>query len=556
MPVPPRPRSDAAVAFGAALAATTVLLLLAGHWVMWDVDNFRVQVERLFAVDLTPLPPALTAPPLPELTAPALSENFYQGKSHAAENLPLLPAAHLPELPPVAAPAALAVPPLPALNLPPTAAGKNWLPAPVVALPELRRPATAASSYLAPVEKQLALSGRNENPPPPLRWAAPVFAPPPLSPENFQFDFKPDFPPAAPMPPMPPLPPPASERRSLENDLTAQLFYAPPTAADPSPYFQLSLTVRADSALPALAKDVLFLLDVSQSISSDAIRAMREAIGDYLQTLPAGDRWNVVKFSERVHQFSPDFLPAGEIPASLSKFFSRPNGEYMTDLFRVTQMILARQSDDGRPCNVFLITDGFANYGVKEVRQIVKDFSRAQRDHFSIFTFMVGDKGRADLLELLAYRSRGFFRRQTSPATAAAEMRDFFRAYEAPVLFACAANCTGAAAVFPRVLPNLYRGQPLILRGRGALSERAVIRVAGLNAAPREFYFRPAASAVNPADSDLRAAWAYGYALEILQTVIDAPDKNARTAALTRLAEVARAYGLTALTTMARLIGD
>ncbi|MDR0866971.1 MAG: VWA domain-containing protein [Planctomycetota bacterium] len=549
----PAPRSDAAVAFGAALAAMTVLLLLAGYWVMWDVDNFRVQVERLFAVDLTPLPPP-PASPAPALTAPALPENFYQGNYRAAENLPSLPAAHLPELPPVAMPAALAVPPLPALNLPPAAAGKNWLPAPVVASPELRRPAT--DSYLAPVEKQLVLSGRNDNPPPPLHWSAPVFAlppPSPPSPENFQFDVQPDFQPAA---PMPVLPPPVSERRSLENDLTAQLFYAPPTAADPSPYFQLSLTVRADSALPALAKDVLFLLDVSQSISSDAIRAMREAIGDYLQTLPAGDRWNVVKFSERVHRFSPDFLPAGEIPASLSRFFSRPSGEYMTDLFRVTQMILARQSDDGRPCNIFLITDGFANYGVKEVRQLVKDFSRAQRDHFSIFTFMVGDKGRADLLELLAYRSRGFFRRQTSTATAAAEMRDFFRAYEAPVLFACAANCTGTDAVFPRVLPNLYRGQPLILRGRGALSERAVIRVAGLNAAPREFYFRPAASAVNPAANDLRAAWAYGYALEILQTVIDAPDKNARAAALTRLSEVARAYGLTALTTMARLIGD
>lgn len=299
-------------------------------------------------------------------------------------------------------------------------------------------------------------------------------------------------------------------------------------------FFRLSFRLRPESRLPVLPKDVLFLVDVSQSIGLAQIQAAREAITAYVRQLRPGDRWNVVKFSERVYTLSPGyvFLPAGreEFVAQAEKFLRRIPGEDMTDLFDATRSILRNAPETGRLCNVFLLSDGFANYNRSEVGQITDGFRRDRRDNFAIFTFMSSDFGKPDLLRLLSYRSRGFFERAPADAELAGRMRAFFLAYDRPVLTGCVANYTNLQAreVYPQVLPNLYAGQTVTFHGRANRTGDFVIRVMGYGeeGAAREFYFRPEAGAAQ--GTGIRPEWARGRAYGMVQDVVDAPDDAAR----------------------------
>ncbi|MBP5234112.1 MAG: hypothetical protein J6333_11995, partial [Planctomycetes bacterium] len=281
----------------------------------------------------------------------------------------------------------------------------------------------------------------------------------------------------------------------------------------------------------------------------------------YVRALRPGDRWNVVKFSEKVYPFRQGFIAAGEpLPPDFARFFSRPLNEYMTDLFEATRVALQGLPPDARPCNVFLLTDGFATYGRKEVDQLLSGFRRVNRDRFSILPFMLGDKGMADLLKLLAYSSRGFFRRQVGGKdAAAAEMLAFFRDYDRPALFACVANFTGldGKEVYPEVLPNLYHGQAVTFHGRAEMSPGALVRVIGWgpNHAPREFYFRPEQGRAYPTgDERIRREWAFGAAMDHVQAIVEAPDAAARKGKLTNFRAFLARHGLGELNEMANLL--
>ena len=209
---------------------------------------------------------------------------------------------------------------------------------------------------------------------------------------------------------------------------------------------------------------------------------------------------------------------------------------------------------------MFLLTDGFATYGRKEVDQLLSGFQRVNRARFSIMPFMLGDKGMADLLRLLAYRSRGFFRQQKGgTATAAREMLEFFQDYDYPVLCACVANFTNFEDnnVYPAVLPNLYRGQEVTFWGQAEMRSDALARILGWITAnqPREFFFRPESGKKYPTgDTRIQREWAFGAAMDQVQGIVEAPSAAQRKAKLAEFRRFLAAHGLHELSQMADLL--
>ncbi len=345
---------------------------------------------------------------------------------------------------------------------------------------------------------------------------------------------------------------------SLDSEISSRFFLEKRGGEN---YFSVEFSLRPESKLPVLSKDVAFLIDVSQSISTAQIQAARSAVLAYLSSLRSGDRWNVYIFSERTYSFTRDysFRSADAFDEeAVSRFIKRPANEFMTDLFDATSVILRRIPGSSRPCNIFLISDGKANYSTNDVRRIVQGFSRQRRDNFSIFTFMSGDKGDADLLRLLAYRSRGFFARHNPGLNLSNDLLTFFTRYDQPVLSNCVGSYTNLEpdSVFPQVLPNLYRNTPVVFTGSSQEPGSFVIRVMGVSASGgvREFYFRPEGSQVYGGQSIYRE-WALGRAYDMVQKIIDAQDRSEFNLRLQELRRLINNYGLTFMDAMAEKLG-
>jgi hypothetical protein len=550
-----------------ALAALVMcgLLLLAATVAFGDVDRIKDKVEKFFQVDLdarellvreaeyaresarklendliqsdnsgpfSTLPEQTTQPSLSTLEPRALSP----GASAKPEKIPL-------DLVPQAAPS-YAMDEMQAGN----ATADRFLP--VISLKQVKSPAGLAPPALAKMYATGQLGGGLLG-----RPGETVFTPEPAR--------QPDAPSSRSLSPeAPPKTSPLAEETvatrkgllddagpnqqypSLDKDIDAE-FKVYQTPGDQYAYFRLTLSLKPGSPVKTIPKDVLFLVDVSQSISPNELQAVREAVSSSLAALAPHDRWNVAVFSEETHTLHPDFVqPAAFDLEQVRAFIDRRFDERRTDVFRATQAILSGIPASHRPCNVFLVTDGKATSGTSDVQQLMHGFQRMKRDNFSIFTFNGGAGGDLYLLRLLSYRSRGFLANCPENSHISATLREFAATYDQPVLTDVVANYTNILTeeVHPEVLPNLYRSHPVTFWGRTTPGREVALRLAGRGAGGlREFFFRTTVPAGDATQPEVARQWARGKANALIAELAD-DENNAELK--TRILDLAKKHGL------------
>lgn len=323
----------------------------------------------------------------------------------------------------------------------------------------------------------------------------------------------------------------------------------------PEAFFRLTIDLDESDALPVMQKDVLILFDISESIRSHELRIMRDAVVEALARLRPGDRWNVAVFSNQTLFFGEGFLPASEYEArreDVYDFMRRRPGQRRTNVFEATRKVLHGLARSERPCNVFLVSDGEATSGTGQVERIVEGFRRVRRQSFAIFTFNAGPGGNNYLLQLLAYRSRGFHHRSPDLTTAKAEFLRFYETFREPVLHNAIVHYTNLDPddVHPEVLPSLYRDRPLVIYGRSSTGRTVTMRVAGIDrGGPREFFFRTEVPAGTTDHPEVLRQWAQGKAHAMMAVLAEDPDNDELRE---RILELARRHELESTVEMVR----
>lgn len=334
---------------------------------------------------------------------------------------------------------------------------------------------------------------------------------------------------------------PAPGYPELDDDIDARFEVYQPRG-DGQAYFRLTLSLANASALPTIPKNVLVLLDISGSIDAGELRGAETATLGYLGGLRGRDAWQVVLFADAPWPYGETyaFQPAGGVDASeLRRFIGFRKDQRQTDVFGVTRLILGRVPAGERPTNIFLVTDGKATSGIGDVRALVADFRRVNRENFAIFAFNGGRGGNRFLLELLAHRSRGAYREEPNFAAIPAALGGMMQRYDAPVLTHVVASHTNlsAAEVHPQVLPNLYRGAPIQIWGRCAPGRDVILRLAGLDGrgAAREFFFQAPMPTDRARHPEIAREWAERKAWYLIARLAENPGDGAARAELARL---------------------
>lgn len=244
-------------------------------------------------------------------------------------------------------------------------------------------------------------------------------------------------------------------------------------------YFKLSLQPRADRPVEVIAKDIVFMMDVSGSLGEERMRRCRDSLSKALGLLNAGDRFNVVEFRDSYSMCFPGWAPASaENIAKANNYVSALRSWGSTDLLASLQTLFRFERNPLRPLIVFVVTDGIPTKGEIQSAKIIGEFSKLNAGVLSVYMLGVSRKANAYLIDMLTACNRG---EATILQGGIMGISDAFAsAYNGirnPVLsdVSFSFGADSQVEVYPRDVANLYRDRPLTIFGSCPASTRELV---------------------------------------------------------------------------------
>jgi len=301
--------------------------------------------------------------------------------------------------------------------------------------------------------------------------------------------------------------------RHLDNDFS---YYLSRYDADDEPgYFRVDIAARASlQKLPAMAKDVIFLVDTSDSISSDWVNAVMAGVKQSLPSLNDADRFNIVLFDEEPRFFSTEGLKPAE-PQALQqarRFLDQGHSGGYTDINSALRQLLVRRVQPERVRQIVLLSDGQPTQGVMDTRELINLITRENNRASSIYCVGIGDEQNRELLDFLAYRNTGFSRYIRSANRASQRIADLMSRLRYPLIKDVRLDVVGVdgQTVYPRRLPNIHDQQQISAFGRYDEPKSFTVRITGQNSGQTvDFTFTRDLSLASEGDPTIEENWAF-----------------------------------------------
>jgi Ca-activated chloride channel family protein len=232
-----------------------------------------------------------------------------------------------------------------------------------------------------------------------------------------------------------------------------------------------------------MAKDVVFVLDTSGSMSGEKIDKAKAALRFGVESLDPRDRFNLISFSGEEHLMSGALSEATkEARHKAMAFIDSLRAEGGTNINDALVTALQQFHSTDRPSMIVFLTDGLPTVGTTDTKQIIKNVEEANRAHVRLFSFGVGYDVNTNLLDKLSSDNRGGSDYIEPQEDLEIKVSNFFAKINYPVLSDLRLDLGGVETerVYPRVLPDIFKGSQLVVVGRYRNSaENATIRLTG-----------------------------------------------------------------------------
>ncbi|MCA2976914.1 MAG: VWA domain-containing protein [Myxococcaceae bacterium] len=264
-----------------------------------------------------------------------------------------------------------------------------------------------------------------------------------------------------------------------------------PSADEPGFFVALlspKTELKADEVMP---KRITFVMDTSGSMMGERIKLARESLKYGVQRLNAKDEFNVVRFSTDVEALfeKPQVASEANVKKALD-FIGSFEAIGGTAIDEGLQRALKDAEGRGAMQHLVLfVTDGHPTVGVTEEPEIAGR-ARAGNKGSRLFTFGVGEDLNARLLDRLSDDGRG-------TSDFARDGRDFevrvsglFDKVANPVLADLSLDLAaiGAFDVYPKKLPDLFKGTQLVVTGRYRTPKEATVLLSGSMNGKKQVY--------------------------------------------------------------------
>jgi Ca-activated chloride channel family protein len=321
-------------------------------------------------------------------------------------------------------------------------------------------------------------------------------------------------------------------------------------------YFLLLASPGAEvSAKQVLPKDVAFVLDTSGSMAGPKLSQAKKALQFCVENLNDQDRFELIRFSTEVEPLFDKLVPASQANRDRAEDFIqdlRATGatdiddalhkalEMRKERQRTARDSESRKNEDpsplkvahgrasggdqedsaagapdragDRPFVVIFLTDGMPTIGTTDEEQIVANARQASAGRARVFCFGIGTDVNTHLLDRIAEVTRAFSQYVLPEEDLEVKLSSFFSKIKEPVVADPALKFSGPVRVsklYPSPLPDLFKGEQLVLAGRYTGEGNAAVVVEGtVNGNARKFAYEVKFPEENAGNEFLPRLWA------------------------------------------------
>ena len=249
-------------------------------------------------------------------------------------------------------------------------------------------------------------------------------------------------------------------------------------------------------------KDLCFIIDTSGSMSENGgkkIEQAKKALSFCLQNMNEGDRFEVIRFSTEAEPFFEKLVDADQDHIKKAQEFvsqMKPIGGTAISEALGKALELRKTAGAGtgdRPYEIIFITDGQPTIGDTSEDSIVNTVVKADGGAATrIFSFGLGTDVNTHLLDRLSHDTRGFSQYVLPDEDLEVKLSSFYTKIKEPVLTDVKLAFTGpdikATQLYPGEMPDLFKGEELIVFGRYSGHGAGAIKITGtLNGEKHEF---------------------------------------------------------------------
>ena len=214
-----------------------------------------------------------------------------------------------------------------------------------------------------------------------------------------------------------------------------------------------------------LPRDVIFVIDISGSMSGASIEQARASLVHALSRLKPQDRFNIIWFNDHADQLFATATPAtSRNTRYASSFVNSLRADGGTVMKPALSMALREQPEDGRIRQIVFLTDGNID-NEKELFSLMTDRLGGNR----LFTVAIGSAPNAYFMRKSARLGRGTWTLIGKPEEVQQKTIALFEQMESPALINIDVDIDGLdVEVFPQPVADLYLDEPLsvVIRGR------------------------------------------------------------------------------------------
>jgi Ca-activated chloride channel family protein len=238
--------------------------------------------------------------------------------------------------------------------------------------------------------------------------------------------------------------------------------------AEAEGFFFLSMLPRPDVE-KKVPKDLVFVIDTSRSMLGEKLEQVKRALRYSIHNLDAGDRFNLVDFSTEARRFREGLVEVSEESRSAAEaYIAELKARGGTNIEEGMRLGLRALGDPARLGMLVLLTDGEPTIGVTAPDDILKSVDKENTAKRRVFVFGVGDDLNAKLLDAVARASRGVTEYVRQGSDVEVPLARFYDKIDSPVFTDIRLEVAGGGVedLYPRPLPDLFRGDQLDVFGR------------------------------------------------------------------------------------------
>lgn len=232
-----------------------------------------------------------------------------------------------------------------------------------------------------------------------------------------------------------------------------------------------------EAPAPPMKRELIFVIDTSGSMHGTSLEQAKRALGLALSGLHMGDRFNVIQFNSSTSALFGHSVEASALNvASARRYVSGLTANGGTEMRPALSKALLTAADDAYLRQVIFITDGSVGNEDALYRLIENRLGSTR-----LFTVGIGSAPNSWFMRKAAEAGRGTFTMISALHEVNEKMERLFRKLEQPQVTDIAVDWPGGSAVesYPPVVPDLYTGEPVVVRARIGNVMDGVVRVSG-----------------------------------------------------------------------------